>query len=152
MYRQGELHRAGIAALLGKNVKAQVPQPLPITFVPAEDNPAYADQLAEFNRLVGTGTDPREVWAQTGIYSGAATGDVPVAEISDHEADFVGGAPPVTGLNQHEYNPLGDLFDHPELFAMYPQLADVNLRIKLPIVNVGATIDRPHSLGQKKSS
>tara|TARA_R110000782_G_C14732961_1_gene405384 strand:+ start:134 stop:1018 length:885 start_codon:yes stop_codon:yes gene_type:complete len=100
------------------------------TFVPAEGNPAFADQLDEFNRLKGEGVGDRSVWEQTGIYAGAATGNTPVAEITDDSADFLDGLPPVTGVDNNEYNPLGKAFNHPELFdqdpSQYP-LADINL-------------------------
>ena len=118
----------GIAGLPRPTIpRTGIAQVHPATFVPAVDNPAYVDQLGEFNRLVAQGADPRDVWSQTGIYSGALSGNIPVAEISDHEADFISGAPPVTGEEKYAYNPLDEFFSHPELFEMYPRLAETNL-------------------------
>lgn len=119
----------GIASL-PRSIPAPAPAGLAqlqrATFLPAADNPDYADRLAEFNRLQAAGVDGRDLWEQTGIYASAATGGVPVYEIPDNNADFVGGTPPVTGPG---YNPMGESFDHPELYAAHPRSADVNLQI-----------------------
>ena len=97
------------------------------TFVPTRNDPTYADQLDEYNRLMGQGATPEEAWSQTGIYSGPATGGVTVAEIDDSAAGFPGGNLPTTG--DTTYSPLGESFNHPELFEYNPTLADINLRV-----------------------
>tara|TARA_R110000764_G_C10928052_1_gene374680 strand:+ start:69 stop:923 length:855 start_codon:yes stop_codon:yes gene_type:complete len=97
------------------------------TFVPAVDNPTYADQLKQYEELIAQGVTSRDAWAQTGIYAGPATGDVPVAEIDDSTAGFPGGELPTTG--DTTYSPLGESFNHPELFEYDPTLADINLRV-----------------------
>lgn len=93
------------------------------TFVPAEDHPTYADQMSEYNSLMEQGVTPEEAWAQTGIYAGPATGGVPVAEIDDSAAGFVGGDLPTT---DSLYNPLDSFFDHPKLFEFDRTLGDID--------------------------
>lgn len=116
--------RRGLASL----PSASPAQAQKATFVPAEGVPAYADQLHEYKRLMEQGATPEEAWAQTGIYAGFATGGVPVAEIDDSTAGFVGGNLPTT--DDPIYNPLDTFLEHPELFEYDRTLGNIDLGFK----------------------
>lgn len=88
------------------------------TFLPVgPEHPGY-DRFMELS-----GLDPRLAWEETGLFSGDEFGAyrdvVPMREISDAGARLIlENVVDGTGL-------LGDILDHPELFAAVPELANI---------------------------
>lgn len=82
-------------------------------------------KMQEAEAALAKGSDPKQVWSNTGWGRGA-DGKMRY-EINDSGAKIKDGVDEKT-LSIFKDTRLGDVLDHPELYSAYPELADVPLR------------------------
>jgi hypothetical protein len=91
---------------------------------------ADSKKFARAQRLVKSGADARTIWRETGWFQGADRKwrfeiDDRQSRIMPHELREIGNS------DHREWRGrVSDLLDHPELFKAYPELADIDLRLR----------------------
>lgn len=94
-----------------------------------------AKQLEEAQRLLNSGIDVWSVFGKTGIYPGA-TDDILRSVISDVDAK-IKPRDDLLSMDLTTEVPLSDVLDHPQLFALVPELENVKITGKLGVIGSG---------------
>lgn len=113
------------------------------TIVGAEAKYSSKEILKAFQRL-GKGEDPKQVFAETGIYKGPVD-NAARTHVSDKEAKLkIDNLEPnqfdkeLKGVPLSSSMTLPDLLDHPELYKLVPELKDIKLKPNLGLNSLGA--------------
>lgn len=98
---------------------------------------ANLNEFAKASKMIRQGADPEAVRRMTGWHK-AADGAWRY-EISDKDFDFKPDVFEHLKTTKEEWK-ASEVFDHPELFRAYPQLADVNVRVQPDLWDWGRTL------------
>lgn len=100
----------------------------------ADKSPETVANYAKARTLLSNGSSPEQVFKETGWYQGTDGGWR--FEIPDNMATFTQS---FDSFDEDMPYPLSEVFDHPELYAAYPELEDVTFEIRRPILDIFQT-------------